>query len=79
LQLADERVRVELGFAGGQIVGSFVDAPTADELEAALGSTGAGKPVVVLETEDGPLHVVVSQVAYYKRIVRAGRVGFGSG
>ena len=39
----------------------------------------AGKPVVVLETEDGPLQVAVAQIAYYKRIVRAGRVGFGSG
>jgi hypothetical protein len=77
--MPDERVRIELGFAGGQIVGSFVDAHTADELESVLGSTGAGGPVVVLETEDGPLHVVVAQVAYYKRIVRAGRVGFGSG
>jgi hypothetical protein len=77
--VADERVRIELGFAGGQIVGSFVEARSADELESTLGSTGAGKPVVVLETEDGPLHVVVAQVAYYKRIVRAGRVGFGSG
>jgi hypothetical protein len=76
--VADERVRIELGFAGGQIVGSFVEARSADELEAALDSTGAGKPVVVLETEDGPLHVVVANIAYYKRIVRAGRVGFGS-
>jgi hypothetical protein len=74
----DERVRIELGFAGGQIVGSFVEASSADELEAALNSTGAGRPVVVLETEDGPLHVVVANIAYYKRIVRAGRVGFGS-
>ena len=72
-------MRVELGFAGGQIVGSFVEEHSADELETALGSTGAGEPVVALETEDGPLHVVVAQVAYYKRIVRAGRVGFGSG
>ena len=77
--MADERVRIELGFAGGQIVGSFVESRSADELEAALTSTGAGKPVVVLETEDGPLHVVVAHVAYYKRIVRAGRVGFGAG
>ena len=77
--MADERVRIELGFVGGQIVGSFVEASSADELESALGSTGAGKPVVVLDTEDGPLHVVVAQVAYYKRIFRAGRVGFGSG
>jgi len=76
--VADERVRIELGFAGGQIVGSFVEARSADELEAALNSTGAGRPVVVLETEDGPLHVVVANIAYYKRIVRAGRVGFGS-
>jgi hypothetical protein len=77
--VAEERVRIELGFVGGQIVGSFVESHSADELESALGSTGAGKPIVALDTEDGPLHVVVAQVAYYKRIVRAGRVGFGSG
>jgi hypothetical protein len=74
--MPEERVRIEIGFAGGQIVGSFVEERSADELESALGSTGASKPVVVLETEDGPLHVVVSHVAYYKRVVRAGRVGF---
>ena len=79
MQVSDDRVRIELGFAGGQIVGSFVDARSADELESALGSNGAGRPVVVLDTEDGPLHVVVANVAYYKRIVRAGRVGFSSG
>ncbi len=79
MRVADERVRIEIGFAGGQIVGSFVESRSADELEAALGSTGPGGPVVVLETEDGPLHVVVSNVAYYKRVVRAGRVGFSSG
>ena len=77
--MAEERVRIELGFVGGQIVATFVDAGSADELESALGSTGAGRPVVPLDTEDGPLHVVVAQVAYYKRVVRAGRVGFGSG
>jgi hypothetical protein len=76
--VAEERVRIELGFAGGQIVVSFVEARSADELESALGSTGAGSPVVVLDTEDGPLHVVVANIAYYKRIVRAGRVGFSS-
>ncbi len=70
-------MRIELGFAGGQIVGGFVDASSADTLEGALGG-GSGSSVVVLDTEDGPLHVVVAQVAYYKRIVRAGRVGFSS-
>jgi hypothetical protein len=74
----EDRVRVEIGFSGGQIVGEFVDTSSADRLEAALASTGPGQPVVVLETEDGPLHVVVANVAYYKRVVRAGRVGFSS-
>jgi hypothetical protein len=76
--VAEERVRVELGFAGGLIVAAFVDSRSADSLEAALGGGSGSAPVVVLETEDGPLHVVVSQIAYYKRIVRAGRVGFAS-
>jgi hypothetical protein len=76
--LADERVRIEIGCAGGQIVSSFVDVASADKLEAALGGGSGSSPVVVLDTEDGPLHVVVAQIAYYKRIVRAGRVGFSS-
>ncbi len=75
--MAEERVRVEIGFEGGQIVGSFVEPASADELESALHRDGPR--VVVLETEDGPLHVVVPRVAYYKRVVRAGRVGFVSG
>jgi hypothetical protein len=75
--VVEDRVRVEIGFEGGQIVGSFVDPSTADQLESALHSDGPR--VVVLETEDGPLHVVVPRVAYYKRVVRASRVGFGGG
>jgi hypothetical protein len=75
--LADERVRIEIGFAGGQIVGEFVVGSSADALESALDGDSR-QQVVVLDTEDGPLHVVVAHVAYYKRIVRAGRVGFGA-
>lgn len=74
--MADERVRIEIGFEGGQVVGNFVEPASADALESALHRDGAR--VVVLETEDGPLHVVIPRVAYYKRIVRAARVGFGS-
>jgi hypothetical protein len=76
LRVAEERVRIELGFEGGQIVGGFVEAASADALESALHEDGPR--VVVLESEDGPIHVVVSRVAYFRRIVRAGRVGFGS-
>jgi hypothetical protein len=74
--MADERVRVEIGFDGGQIVAAFVDPSSADQLESALHQDGPR--VVVLDTEDGPLHVVVPRVAYFKRVVRAGRVGFGA-
>jgi len=73
--LTEERVRIELGFVGGQVVGSFVEPASADALESALAGDRSG--VVALQTEDGPLHVAVSHVAYYKRIVRASRVGFG--
>ena len=74
--MADERVRGELGFQGGQVTAVVVEASSADELESALHKDGPR--VVVLDTEDGPLHVVVPTVAYYKRIVRAARVGFAS-
>jgi hypothetical protein len=76
--VGEEKVRIELGFAGGQIVSAFVESRSADALEEALGGGSGSEPVVALETEDGPLHVVVAQIAYYKRIVRAGRVGFSS-
>jgi hypothetical protein len=70
----DDRVRVEVGFDGGQVIGGFVTVATADELERALHEDGPR--VVVLDTEDGPYHVVVPRVAYLRRFARAGRVGF---
>jgi hypothetical protein len=72
--MVDEHVRVEVGFKGGQVVGGFATAATADALERALGEDGAR--VVVLDTEEGPYTVVVSEVAYLRRFSRAGRVGF---
>jgi hypothetical protein len=67
-------VRVEVGFQGGQVIGGFVTPASADALEKALHSDGPR--VVVLETEEGPYHVVVPEVAYLRRFARAGRVGF---
>ena len=72
-----ERVRVEVGFEGGQVIGGFVDPPSADQLERALHEDGPR--VVVLELEDGRYHVVVPRVAYFRRFSRASRVGFGAG
>ena len=67
-------VRVEIGFEGGQVVGGFVTAASADQLERALHEDGPR--VVVLDTEEGPYHVVVPEVAYLRRFNRASRVGF---
>jgi hypothetical protein len=72
-----ERVRVEVGFEGGQVIGGFVEKPSADELERALHEDGPR--VVVLDTEDGPYHVVVPRVSYFRRFSRASRVGFATG
>jgi hypothetical protein len=69
-----ERVRVEVGFQGGQVIGTFVTLESADQLERALHSDGPR--VVVLDTEEGPYHVVVPEVAYLRRFNRASRVGF---
>jgi DNA-binding beta-propeller fold protein YncE len=69
-----ERVRIEVGFQGGQVIGSFVTTGSADQLEQALHHDGPR--VVVLDTDEGPYHVVVPEVAYLRRFNRAGRVGF---
>ena len=74
-----ELVRLEIGFRGGDVLAARVPVKNADALETALGGGSGSTPVAVLDTEDGPLHVVVAHIAYYKRIVRAGRVGFASG
>ena len=72
--MAEERVRIELGFDGGQIMGAYVEEKTADELERVLadGRNGA----FALEAEDGRYTVSLQRVVYVKRFSREGRVGF---
>ncbi len=72
-----ERVRIEVGFEGGQVVNGFVDVESADQLEKALHEDGPR--VVVLAAEDGPYHVVVPTVAYFRKFARSSKVGFGTG
>lgn len=72
--MAEERVRVELGFDGGQIMGALVELSVADELERALGAGGDGS--FALEAEDGRYTVSLRRVVYVKRFNREGRVGF---
>lgn len=72
-----DRVRVEIGFEGGQVIGGFIDTPSADGLERALHEDGPR--TVVLELEDGRYHVVVQRVSYFRRFDRSSRVGFAAG
>src|SRR3954447_16057700 len=75
--VAEERVRIELAFDGGQIMGAYVELRAADELERALGEGRDG--AIALEAEDGLYTVALKRVVYLKRFSREGRVGFTSG
>jgi hypothetical protein len=72
--MAEPRVRIEIGFDGGQVMGAVVPSAAADELERALdqGSDGA----LPLEAEDGRYTVSLRRVVYVKRFTREARVGF---
>lgn len=74
--MAEERVRVEIGFDGGQIMGAYVELGDADQLEEALDEGRDGS--LALEAEDGRYTVSLRRVVYVKRFTREGRVGFSS-
>jgi hypothetical protein len=74
--LADERIRIEIGFDGGQVMGVLVDPATADKLEQALGDARDG--AFGLDADDGRYTVSLKRVVYVKRFMREGRVGFTS-
>jgi hypothetical protein len=77
-----DRVRVEIAFDGGQIMGALVTPESADALEQALGSAdlraGAGDAALSLEAEDGRYTIALQRVVYVKRYSRESRVGFGA-
>ena len=70
----DQRVRVEIGFDGGQVMSAYVESAAADELEQSLGAGGVG--AFQLEAEDGRYTVTLPRIVYVKRFSREGRVGF---
>lgn len=74
---SEPRVRIEIGFDGGQIMSALVEGDSATQLEQALagGSDGA----LALESEDGRYTVAIRRVVYVKRFTREGRVGFTTG
>ncbi len=78
-----DRVRIEVAFDGGQIMGAFVTPANADALEEALGAAdvraGAGEAALSLDAEDGRYTIALQRVVYVKRFARDSRVGFGAG
>ena len=73
----DERIRIELGFEGGQVMSAHVDAAAADELERALDSSPRDGAFQI-EAEDGRYTLPLARIVYLKRFSREGRVGFRS-
>ena len=71
----NERVRIEIGFEGGQVMSAYVDMALADELEQAI--AGSSNGAFQLEAEDGRYTVALPRIVYVKRFSREGRVGFG--
>jgi hypothetical protein len=74
--VAEERVRIEVGFEGGQVMSAFVETETADALENAL---DGGVGTFQIEAENGRYTLALSRVVYVKRFSREGRVGFSGG
>jgi hypothetical protein len=72
-----ERVVVEIGFDGGQIMGARISEQSADELEQALSGSRDGS--LTLDADDGRYTIPLQRVVYIKRFTREARLGFTSG
>ena len=70
--MADDFVRVEVGFAGGQILSWLVSPDSSLSLQRKLGGSGT----VTLDAQEGTITIVVDRVLYAKRYAREARVGF---
>jgi hypothetical protein len=71
-----ERIAVEIGFDGGQIMGARLSEASATELEQALSGDRDG--ALTLDADDGRYTVPLKRVVYVKRYTREARVGFTS-
>ena len=72
---ADDKVRVEVAYEGGQAFVALMPVDAADELERRLAAGEEG--IVSIDAEDGRYAVVLRRVVYIKRFLRESRVGFG--
>ena len=75
--MAEDRLRIEIGFDGGQIMGAIVETDTVDDLERSLGQGSDG--AFAIESEDGRYTISLRRIVYVKRFTREARVGFTPG
>ena len=71
-----DRIRIEIGFDGGQIMSALVDGAAADRLEQQVATGDEGG--FMFDAEDGRYTIALRRVVYVKRFAREGRVGFGA-
>ena len=69
-----KRVRIEIGFVGGQMMSSLVSSKSANELEEALSKSATA--TLTLDSSEGPFTVVLAHVVYVKRFPPEGQIGF---
>jgi hypothetical protein len=72
--VAEEFVRVEIGFEGGQILSWLVTVGSAEALDRHMGAGASG--ALTLDAQEGTVTLVLDRVLYVKRYAREARVGF---
>ena len=71
--MPSDRVQIEIGFTGRQIVAALVPTAAADGLARALEDGG----IFRLEADDGEYVIPVTNVLYVRRVSRETPIGFG--
>jgi hypothetical protein len=71
-----DRIRLEIGFLGGQSLSIYVTGAVAAGLDGALAADAPGG--FSFEAEDGHYTVALDKIIFVKRFARESRVGFGA-
>ena len=73
--MAEEQIRLEIAFEGGQIIGGTVSPAVAKAFQEAMAGNGQ---VFELDAVEGNFLVALGKVVYVKRSSRETQIGFGS-
>ena len=73
--MADEMKRIEVGFAGGQVMSARVSADTLTGLRQAAERRAGWHD---LEAEDGPVSLDTAQVVFVRTAAAAHTIGFSN-